>query len=85
MISVLAQERLLGAALGSALVGIIILENKRNIYETISENNAKFGNQSQVDKPILKSHSHFEIAHLWNKAVDKTFGSLIESLSSRGW
>ena len=47
------QERLLGAALGSALVGIIILENKRNIYETISENNAKFGNQSQVNLQTL--------------------------------
>ncbi|XP_010689551.2 uncharacterized protein LOC104903242 isoform X1 [Beta vulgaris subsp. vulgaris] len=85
MISVLAQERLLGAALGGGLTAVIIFDNRRNIYRTISENNAKFGNQPQVKRPIFERKSHFGIAHMWNKAVDKTFGTVIASLSSRGW
>ncbi|KNA12850.1 hypothetical protein SOVF_122010 isoform B [Spinacia oleracea] len=84
MISVLAQERLLGAALGSALTAVVVFENRRNIYKTISENNAKFDNHSQVKRPIFETKS-FEVAHLWNKAVHKTFGTVIASLSSRGW
>lgn len=85
MISVLAQERILGAALGSALTTAIVFENRRNIYKTISENNAQFDNQPQMKKPIFERKSQTEFAHLWNKAVDKTFGALIASVSSRGW
>ncbi|KNA12849.1 hypothetical protein SOVF_122010 isoform A [Spinacia oleracea] len=54
MISVLAQERLLGAALGSALTAVVVFENRRNIYKTISENNAKFDNHSQVSPSLLQ-------------------------------
>ncbi|KAL6499799.1 hypothetical protein OROGR_027709 [Orobanche gracilis] len=36
MISLLAQERLLGAALGSILTGVVILEQRRSIYRSIS-------------------------------------------------
>lgn len=39
----------------------------------------------QVKRPIFERKSHFGIAHMWNKAVDKTFGTVIASLSSRGW
>ncbi|CAO2812963.1 unnamed protein product [Amaranthus hypochondriacus] len=85
MISVIAQERLLGFALGSTSMAVIIFENRKRIYRTISESNAEFDNQPQVNMPISARQSHVEIAHLWNKAVDKTFGTLIASLSSRGW
>ncbi|KAL6577268.1 hypothetical protein OROMI_011544 [Orobanche minor] len=36
MISVLTQERLLGAALGSILTGVVIFEQRRSIYRSIS-------------------------------------------------
>ncbi|KAK9676729.1 hypothetical protein RND81_11G096000 [Saponaria officinalis] len=85
MISILTQERLLGAALGSALTAIVVFENRRNIYRTISESQSKFGEQPQTMKPIFERKSHFDIGHMWNKAVDKTFGTVIASLSSRGW
>ncbi|XXG44652.1 hypothetical protein AAC387_Pa01g4393 [Persea americana] len=38
MISVLAQERLLGAALGGIFMGVIVLEQRKGIYALISEN-----------------------------------------------
>ncbi|XP_048492160.1 uncharacterized protein LOC104903242 isoform X2 [Beta vulgaris subsp. vulgaris] len=70
MISVLAQERLLGAALGGGLTAVIIFDNRRNIYRTISENNAKFGNQPQEDteKSVGDSHPkrdlNYKLSHL---------------------
>ena len=42
-------------------------------------------NAVQIQKPILEKKSNIDLAHLWNKAVDKTFGTVIASLSSRGW
>ncbi|KAL9244558.1 hypothetical protein vseg_018327 [Gypsophila vaccaria] len=85
MISILTQERLLGAALGGALTAAAVFENRRNIYRTISESQSQFGEQPQTMKPIFEKKPQFEIAHLWNKAVDKTFRTVIASLSSRGW
>ncbi|TXG73854.1 hypothetical protein EZV62_002433 [Acer yangbiense] len=125
MISVLAQERLLGAVLGSAITGIVVFEQRKFIYNSIS------GTQSQVDsnsqcalvfytqnqmilinritrlgnqlkyashkeigyveaawiarEPIFPKKTRSDFAHLWNKAVDQTFGPLIESVSSRRW
>ncbi|KAG0457419.1 hypothetical protein HPP92_022576 [Vanilla planifolia] len=37
MISVLAQERLLGAVLGSAFVGVIVFEQRKGIHGSISD------------------------------------------------
>ncbi|CAA2997680.1 uncharacterized protein LOC111369934 [Olea europaea subsp. europaea] len=37
MTGVLAQERLLGAALGSILTGVVIFEQRKSIYESISQ------------------------------------------------
>ncbi|KAG6415109.1 hypothetical protein SASPL_122511 [Salvia splendens] len=37
MISVLAQERLLGAALGSLLTGGVVFELRRSIYKSINQ------------------------------------------------
>ncbi|KAL0436434.1 UNVERIFIED_CONTAM: hypothetical protein Sradi_0351300 [Sesamum radiatum] len=79
MISVLAQERLLGAALGSILTGIVISEQRKSIYKSISDT------QTQPREPIFGRSSRLQIANMWNKSVDKTLGSIIESLSSRGW
>ncbi|KAL8029808.1 hypothetical protein ABFX02_14G247100 [Erythranthe guttata] len=79
MISVLAQERLLGAALGSILTGAVIFEQRRSIYNSISEP------VPQKREPIFGTKARLEFAHVWNKAVDKALGPLIESLSSRGW
>ncbi|XP_074284991.1 uncharacterized protein LOC141610678 [Silene latifolia] len=85
MISILTQERILGFALGSALTGAVVFENRRQIHRSITEVNAKFGDRPQIMKPVVQRQSKFEIAHLWNKAVDKTFGTMIAYLSSRGW
>ncbi|KAL1323670.1 hypothetical protein HN51_033937 [Arachis hypogaea] len=81
MISILTQERLLGATLGVVLTGAVVLEQRRNIYSSISN----VQSQSQVRQPSFAKKSHSEFAHIWNKAVDQTFGPLIKSLSSRGW
>ncbi|KAG6417631.1 hypothetical protein SASPL_119815 [Salvia splendens] len=37
MISVLAQERLLGAALGSLLTGSVVFQQRRSIYKSINQ------------------------------------------------
>lgn len=42
------QERLLGAALGSMLTGVVVLEQRKRIYKSISENQSRFSPQSQV-------------------------------------
>ncbi|KAJ8551883.1 hypothetical protein K7X08_028326 [Anisodus acutangulus] len=79
MISILTQERLLGAALGSVLTGVVVLEQRKNIYKSISEN------QSQTTVHIPQKESGIEFAHLWNKAVDQALGPVIKSLGTRGW
>ncbi|KAI4334403.1 hypothetical protein L6164_019101 [Bauhinia variegata] len=85
MISILAQERLLGATLGTLFTGIIVFEQRRYIYKTISDTQSQSPHQAQVKEPIFGKKSRSEVAHLWNKTVDQTFGPLIEALSSRGW
>ena len=42
------QERLLGAAIGSGLVGFIIFEQRKRIYESISDYPSQLDTQSQV-------------------------------------
>ncbi|KAK0603565.1 hypothetical protein LWI29_006297 [Acer saccharum] len=85
MISVLAQERLLGAVLGSAITGIIVFEQRKCIYNSISGTQSQVDSNSQAREPIIPKKTRLEFAHLWNKAVDQTFGPLIESVSSRRW
>ncbi|KAH7864600.1 hypothetical protein Vadar_031587 [Vaccinium darrowii] len=81
MISILAQERLLGAALGTLFASAVVFEQRRNIYKSISDNQS----ESRVREPILEKRSYLDFGHLWNKAVDQTLGPVIESLSSRRW
>ncbi|XVF46347.1 hypothetical protein PTKIN_Ptkin03bG0020000 [Pterospermum kingtungense] len=85
MISVLAQERLLGAALGCALTGIVVFEQRKRIYQSIADNQSQLASQSQMKEPILGNKSRSEFALLWNKAVDQIFVPLIEFTSSRRW
>ncbi|KAL8525455.1 hypothetical protein ACS0TY_014897 [Phlomoides rotata] len=79
MISVLAQERLLGAALGTIFTGVVFFEQRKSIYNSI------YQSAPQPKEPIFGWKARQEFAHVWNKSVDNTFGSLIEYLSSRGW
>ncbi|KAJ9178126.1 hypothetical protein P3X46_010036 [Hevea brasiliensis] len=83
MISILAQERLLGAAMGSAFVGFVVFEQRKRIYESISADCNQFDAQSQLRKAIFGKQfcSQFEL--MWNKAVDETFGPVVASLNSR--
>ncbi|KAG9151309.1 hypothetical protein Leryth_002850 [Lithospermum erythrorhizon] len=85
MISILAQERLLGAALGSSSIGVVVFQQRKDIYKSISDFNSQFSPQSQISKPVIAKKPRLELGHLWNKAVDQTLGSLIKSLSSRRW
>ncbi|KAL6979326.1 hypothetical protein U1Q18_020990 [Sarracenia purpurea var. burkii] len=87
MISILAQERLLGAALGGVFAAAVVFEQRRSIYSSISEIQSQFvtESQSQMTEPVFEKSSHTDFGHLWNKAVDQTLGPIIESLSSRGW
>ncbi|KAL1544140.1 hypothetical protein AAHA92_21032 [Salvia divinorum] len=79
MISVLAQERLLGATLGSLLTWAVVFEQRRSIYKSINHY------EPRPTEPIFGRKSRQEFAHMWNKSVDSTFGPMIEYLSSRGW
>ncbi|XP_010557313.1 PREDICTED: uncharacterized protein LOC104826362 isoform X2 [Tarenaya hassleriana] len=85
MISVLAQERLLGATLGSALTGFVVFEQRKRIYRSIADRDSQPGIQSQIQvrERIFGKKPRLEIASVWNKAVDQTFGPAIEFLSSQ--
>ncbi|KAH7691176.1 hypothetical protein IHE45_02G099500 [Dioscorea alata] len=76
MISILAQERLLGAALGSVFVGAAIFDQRMGIYKSISTN---------TSHQEVKEAAFPDLPHLWNKAVDETFRPVIAYLGSRGW
>ncbi|KAK8498370.1 hypothetical protein V6N13_052127 [Hibiscus sabdariffa] len=85
MISVLAQERLLGAALGCAFTGTIVFEQRKRIYDSVSHHQSQLPSQSQVKEPIFGKKSRSEFALLWNKTVDHIFAPVIEAISSRRW
>ncbi|KAF4392320.1 hypothetical protein G4B88_005279 [Cannabis sativa] len=51
MISVLAQERLLGAALGSIFTGMVVFEQRRSIYKSISDTQPQLNSQFQACRP----------------------------------
>ncbi|XP_047311784.1 uncharacterized protein LOC124915163 [Impatiens glandulifera] len=85
MISVFVQERLLGAALGSIVTGLVVFEQRRDIYKSIMETQSQFAPETQVNQPAVKKRSELHLAHMWNKSIDQTFGALIEFTSSRGW
>ncbi|XP_008785292.1 uncharacterized protein LOC103703972 [Phoenix dactylifera] len=81
MISILVQERLLGAVLGSAFVGALVFEQRRGIYRSLSDNASV---RYELQEHIFQKNSS-DLAHLWNKAVDETLGPVVAYLSSRRW
>ncbi|KAI9077140.1 hypothetical protein K1719_040962 [Acacia pycnantha] len=85
MISILAQERLLGATLGVLFTGAVVFEERRQIYNSIANTQSQSLDHTPVREPIFGKKSRSELAHSWNKAVDQAFEPLIKSLSSRGW
>ncbi|KAF4356415.1 hypothetical protein F8388_013280 [Cannabis sativa] len=85
MISVLAQERLLGAALGSIFTGMVVFEQRRSIYKSISDTQPQLNSQFQVREPIFGKEARSELARMWNKGVDQAFGPAIQYLNSHGW
>ncbi|KAK1260712.1 hypothetical protein QJS04_geneDACA002437 [Acorus gramineus] len=85
MISVLAQERLLGFALGSVCMGVALFENHRSICRSISLNAIDHQPHQQIREPIFGKKFRSEFKHMWNKAVDGAVGPVITSLSSHGW
>ncbi|XP_019093462.1 PREDICTED: uncharacterized protein LOC109129567 [Camelina sativa] len=86
MISILAQERLLGFTLGSALTGFLVYEQRKLIiHQSVSDPKSQSFDQSQVRDRIFGKKYRMEFASLWNKAVDQTFEPAIEYLSSRKW
>uniref|UniRef100_A0ACD5TJQ8 Uncharacterized protein n=2 Tax=Avena sativa TaxID=4498 RepID=A0ACD5TJQ8_AVESA len=87
MISILAQERLLGFALGSVSMGVFVLHQRRSIYRSLAEADQPSGRPSfsyQTNEATGRRGSA-ELAHVWNKAVDESLGRLVVYLSSRGW
>ncbi|CAN7060886.1 unnamed protein product, partial [Brassica rapa subsp. trilocularis] len=84
------QERLVGATLGSALTGFIVLEQRKRIHESLALPKSQSMDQSQygcfqVRDGMLGKQYRMEFASLWNKAVDQTFEPAIEYLSSLKW
>ncbi|MBA0756720.1 hypothetical protein Gogos_020466 [Gossypium gossypioides] len=73
------QERLLGATFGCALTGIVVFEQRKRIYDSVSNY------QSEMKEPIFGKKSRSEFALLWNKTVDQIFVPVIEAISSRRW
>ncbi|KAL4190220.1 hypothetical protein AMTRI_Chr07g23590 [Amborella trichopoda] len=83
MISILSQERLLGATLGAFLATAIVCKERRNVYASISDSHSKIITKSS--EPMFGKKFRSDLAHLWNRGVDKTLGPVIVSLSSKGW
>ncbi|XP_006662448.2 uncharacterized protein LOC102718871 [Oryza brachyantha] len=87
MISILAQERLLGFALGSVSMGGFVLHQRRAIYRSLADADAAAAPSPFSYQPNETSgrRSSTQLAHVWNKTVDETLGRLVAYLSSRGW
>ncbi|KAG0584184.1 hypothetical protein M758_3G190700 [Ceratodon purpureus] len=90
--SILFQERALGFAMGG-LVGMgVFMYQQREIWkstaglaETLSGGALPPPRAVQTPPPILGKEARDDLAHVWNSTIDKMFGSLIASLSSKGW
>ncbi|XP_027909294.1 uncharacterized protein LOC114168607 isoform X2 [Vigna unguiculata] len=66
MISILTQERLLGASLGVVLTGVVVFEQRRYIYSSISQN------QSQLSLSTRSENLYLEKNHVLNLLISGT-------------
>ncbi|XP_031484341.1 uncharacterized protein LOC116253579 [Nymphaea colorata] len=86
MVSVIAQERLLGAALGGVMAAAITFEERKCIYRSVSTNQKHVATQSQEITGTLSTRNPCSrLASLWNATIDGSLGPVIRFLSSRGW
>ncbi|KAL6883775.1 hypothetical protein ACP4OV_011189 [Aristida adscensionis] len=83
MISILAQERLLGFALGTVSMGGFVLHQRRAIYRSLAD--ADGSPYAYQFGEFTNRRGSTDLARVWNKAVDETLGRLVVYLSSRGW
>ncbi|XP_014493545.1 uncharacterized protein LOC106755843 isoform X2 [Vigna radiata var. radiata] len=56
MISILTQERLLGASLGVVLTGVVVFEQRRYIYASISQNQSQLSLSRSENLYLEKNH-----------------------------
>lgn len=91
MVSILAQERILGAAMGAAFGTGVILYQQTLLYRSTAQaielisGKPPLISPPKVPEPLFNKRTRAELAHAWNVGIDKSLGALIASLSSRGW
>uniref|UniRef100_M1AE34 Uncharacterized protein n=1 Tax=Solanum tuberosum TaxID=4113 RepID=M1AE34_SOLTU len=66
MISILTQERLLGAALGTVMASVVVFEQRKSIHKSISENQSRFSPQSQCLRRYLDDQLLLVIESVYN-------------------
>lgn len=59
------QERLLGAALGSMLTGVVVFEQRRSIYKTVSDTQSQLFPHSQVKFSTILAKYLFSNPTFW--------------------
>jgi len=91
MVSILVQDRILGAAMGAAFGTGVVLYQQALIYRSTAQAIEFISGKppvvppSKVPEPLFNKRTRAELGHAWNVGVDKSLGALIASLSSRGW
>ncbi|KAL3325010.1 hypothetical protein AABB24_038893, partial [Solanum stoloniferum] len=82
MISILTQERLLGAALGAGMASVVVFEQRKSIYKSISENQSRFSPQSQADNSV---HSKEGVQHRVCTPMEQSCGSGVWASHQGPW
>ncbi|XP_024379918.1 uncharacterized protein [Physcomitrium patens] len=90
--SILFQERVLGFVMGGLVGAGVSMYDQREIWkstaglaEMLSRGTLPAARGISSPPPILGREARADLAHLWNSAVDRTFGPLIAVISSKGW
>ncbi|GLJ52553.1 hypothetical protein SUGI_1118380 [Cryptomeria japonica] len=91
MVSILAQERILGASLGAGFAAAMVLYEQKLIYRSAAHSLESISGHPvapsapKIPEPLFSKKICSELGHAWNIAIDKSLGSVIAYLSSRGW